>query len=196
MLLDSLNAEMAAQSPSDRFYARVIVRTDENLVLSNSYNPNTTEYIDLTKNMFWLMYRPRNDRPKYQGKPYVLRVPDYISVRNRYADWNDFCSECEREPQLMWIKNWSDLDKDFFAMAKRNIGLQLTISFKLKEYEKHLQELYREQFGEDPGDKALLCAPYEGEASAAADEELKDQLYSDMKKRITVSQRERRRKNR
>lgn len=186
---DKFRREMAASSTVDKFYARVVVRTDGNLVLDNSYNPSTTEYINLTKNMFWLMYRPRNDRPKYQGKPYVLRVPDEISVRNRYADWNDFCSECEREPQLMWIKNWSDLDEDFFAMAKRNIGLQLTISFKLKEYEKHLQEVYREQFGIDPGDTALLCAPYEGEASAAADDEVRAKEYADAKKRIVDNRR-------
>lgn len=184
MLLDRFNAEMAASSTVDKFYARVVVRTDGNLVLNGSFNLDTTEYMDLTKGVFWLMYRPRNDRPKYQGKPYILRMPEGIYVRRRYVDWDDFCSECEHEPQLMWLKNWSDLDEDFFAMAKRNIGLQLGIGFKLKEYEKHLQEVYRERFGEDSGDRALLCAPYEGEASAAADEDYKGQLYSDMKKRI------------
>lgn len=184
MLLDALNAEMAASSTVDKFYARAIVRTDENLILNGSFNPATEEYLVLSGYQYWFMYRPRNDHPKYQGKPYILASPKGVFVRTRYADWGDFCSECEREPRLMWIKNWSDLDEDFFAMAKRNIGLQLNIPFKLKEYEKHLQELYREQFGEDPGDRALLCAPYEGEASAAADEDYKNQLYSDMKKRI------------
>ncbi len=191
---DKFRREMAALSPCETFHARAVVRTDEGLVLNGSFNPNADEYLVLSGYQYWFMYRPRNDQPKYQGKPYILSSPHGVLIRTRYADWDDFCSECEREPRLMWIKNWSELDEDFFAMAKRNIGLQLGVPFKLKEYEKHLQELYREQFGEEPGDTALLCAPYEGEASAAANEEYKKQLYEDNIKRKVSQEKERRAK--
>ena len=180
MLLDSLNAEMAAASKSNTFYARIIIRTDEKLVLDYALPQGDKTYMEITAGKFLLMYRPRTDRPKYQGKPYVLIVPYSVNVRRRYVGWEDFCSECEHEPQLMWLKKWSNLDKKFFAMAKRNIGLMLPILIHLVEYEKHLQKVYREQFGEDPGDKALLCAPYEGEASAAAEDEYKNKSYEDM----------------
>lgn len=177
MLLDALNLEMAASSEPGTFYARIVVRTDENLILDYCNPMYNKDYLEITAGKFLLMYRPRNDRPKYQGKPYVLVMPQGITVRRRYVDWADFCSECEHEPQLRWLKKWSNLNEQFFAMAKRNIGLMFPILIHLVEYEQHLQEVYRERFGEDPGDRALLCSPYEGEASAIAEDKYNNQLY-------------------
>ena len=115
-------------------------------------------------------------------------------MRKRYANWDDFCSECEREPQLRWLKKWSYLDENFFKMVENNKGLQFGIPLKLVEYDAYLREQFRERFGEDPGDRALLCTPYEGEASALANEEYKKQLYEDSIKRKVSQEKERRAK--
>lgn len=179
MLLDALNREMAASTETDTFHARTMVRTDEKLLYDHATPAGDKTFLTVTAGKFLVAYRPRNDQPRFTGKPYCFVFPAGTNLRMRYADWADFCSECEREPQLRWLKKWSYLDEKFFEMVKNNKGLQFGIPLKLVEYDAYLREQFREQFGEDAGERALLCLPYEGESSAAAEEEYKKQLYED-----------------
>ena len=61
---------------------------------------------------------------------------------------------------------------------KNNKGLKFSIPFNLVGYDAYLREQFQKRFGEDAGERALLCAPYEGEASAAAKDEYKQQIYA------------------
>lgn len=194
MLLDALNAEMAASSKANTFHTRVLVRTDEKLLTGYEMPVGDKRFMVIGSYNFQVEYQPRNDQPRYQGKPFLFSFPPEVKLRKRYADWDDFCSECELEPQLRWVKKWSYLDEKFFEMLKNNKGLKFAVPFKLVEYDAYLREQFREQFGEDAGERALLCAPYEGEASAAANEEYKKQLYEDSIKRKVSQEKERRAK--
>ena len=177
--LNIAQAVLAADKTVDTFHARTMVRTDEKLLYDHATPAGDKTFLTLTAGKFLVTYRPRNDQPRFTGKPYCFVFPAETNLRKRYADWADFCSECEHEPQLRWLKKWSYLDEKFFEMVKNNKGLQFGIPLKLVEYDAYLREQFREQFGEDAGERALLCLPYEGEASAAANEEYKKQLYED-----------------
>lgn len=175
--LNIAQAELAASSTVNTFHARVVVRTDEKLLSGYELVNGDKTFMVISSYVFQVSYKPRNDQPRFTGKPFCFLFPPEVKLRKRYADWADFCSECEREPQLRWLKKWSYLDEKFFEMVKNNKGLQFGIPLKLVEYDAYLREQFREQFGVDAGERALLCAPYEGEASAAANEEYKKQLY-------------------
>lgn len=195
MLCDVFDAVMASCAEVKRFPTRVMVRTDGKLILERRDTPENKDYIILETCHFAARYSLRSERPKYQGKPYTLTLPSEIRSRRRYRDWADFCEECKHDPVLNWFKQWSNLSEEFFAFLSRNIGLSFVICVDYIGYEKHLRELYKETFGEDP-DRSLLCEPYEGEAGAAAEKEFKDTLYEDSKERIVQQQRERREKSR
>ena len=196
-MLGNLNiaqVKLAASSAVDTFHARVVVRTDEKLLTGYEIPEGDKTFMVISSYNFQVGYKPRNDQPRFVGKPFCFLFPPEVKLRKRYANWDDFCSECEREPQLRWLKKWSYLDENFFKMVENNKGLQFGIPLKLVEYDAYLREQFRERFGEDPGDRALLCTPYEGEASALANEEYKKQLYEDSIKRKVSQEKERRAK--
>ena len=178
MLLDALNREMAASTELNTFHTRVLVRTDEKLLSGYEFVDGDKTFMVINSYNYQIEYQPRNDQPRYIGKPYLFSFPTEVKLRKRYADWADFCSECEHEPQLRWLKKWSYIDEKFFELVKNNKGLKFSIPFNLVGYDAYLREQFREQFGEDAGERALLCAPYEGEASAAAKDEYKKQIYA------------------
>ena len=190
--LNIAQVKLAASSAVDTFHARVVVRTDEKLLTGYEIPEGDKTFMVISSYNFQVGYKPRNDQPRFAGTPFCFLFPPEVKLRKRYANWDDFCSECEREPQLRWLKKWSYLDENFFKMMENNKGLQFGIPLKLVEYDAYLREQFREQFGEDPGDRALLCAPYEGEASALANEEYKKQLYEDSIKRKVSQEKERR----
>lgn len=190
--LSIAQADLAANTKAETFHARVIIRTDEKLLSGYATPLGDKTFMVIGSYNFQAEYQPRSDQPRFQGKPFLFSFPPEVNLRHRYADWADFCAECEREPQLRWLKKWSYVDEKFFEMIKNNKGLKFAIPFKLVEYYEHLRNLYREQFGVDPGDRGLLCLPYEGEASAAADEEYKKRLYEDSIKRKVIQEKERR----
>ena len=169
--LNIAQVKLAASSAVDTFHARVVVRTDEKLLTGYETPEGDKTFMVISSYHFQVGYKPRNDQPRFAGKPFCFLFPPEVKLRKRYANWDDFCSECEREPQLRWLKKWSYLDENFFKMVENNKGLQFGIPLKLVEYDAYLREQFRERFGEDPGDRALLCTPYEGEASALANEE-------------------------
>lgn len=191
--LTRAQVEMASSVELQPFHARIMVRTDNELILERRDLPQNTSYLVLDLCHFAIAYKPRSDRPRFQGKPFLIMIPSEIRSRRRYRDWADFCEECTHNPTMNWLKQWSNLSEEFFAFLSRNIGLSFVICVDYLGYETYLRKLYIERFGEEPT-RSLLCEPYEGEAAAVASEEYVNRLYDNSIERKIAKGKEKSRK--
>lgn len=189
MLLDSLKAmEVIATTKVNPFYAHLRFRTDEGLIKGDE-EIGSEALIEDGRGVWGVMYRPREDQPRFRGKPYIVFSPTQVKIRVRFADWADFDEYSKKKSQVKWIRKWSDISEEMFAVAKRNMGYTIPIRIDIVGYEAHLQELYRKENGEDAVGEGLLGFPHEGEASAAASDMYNNQLYADLKERKIANKR-------
>lgn len=178
MLCDLLNAELALQMETKPFYARVVVRIDGGLVSEADFNLHPEAYISRTEST--LMYKPRTDRPKFmQQGPFIVKPQESRpGMRYRYNSWEEFCVESEKNPILKHIRDWSFISKEYFDLAKTNIGVPILIGYDWIRYNNHLRELYTATYGvEPPPDMSLLTIGDEGRMSVFSYDEYNNQLY-------------------
>jgi len=75
MLLDALNREMAASTDAGKFHARVLVRTDEKLLTGYESPDGDKAFMVISSYNFQVGYKPRNDQPRFAGKPFCFLFP-------------------------------------------------------------------------------------------------------------------------
>ena len=76
------------------------------------------------------------------------------------------------------IRDWSFISKEYFDLAKTNIGVPILIGYDWIRYNNHLRELYKATYGvEPPPDMSLLTIGDEGRMSVFSYDEYNNKLY-------------------
>lgn len=180
MLGDKQRKKMAANTDLRPFYAGVRILLNGGLLDQNDISMPKEEYITTLEAS--ISYKPRRDVPKYE------QLGDYIvksrncqkGERTRYRDWENYCAEADKYPVQKFIKEWSNISKEHFELAKANSGATIAIACDCIRYNEHLKELYREKYGEEPPpDARLLSLEAEAKGSELATEEYHQRLYSE-----------------
>lgn len=178
MLGDRQREQAAANTDLKPFYAPTRVLLNSGLLDENDMSYSAEEYttaLDAT-----ITFKPRRDMPRYEREgDYVIKPRDCRKgERFRYRDWEDYCVEAEKYPVQRFIKQWSNISKEYFDLAKANSGATIPIACDCIRYNEHLKELYREKYGKEPPPNArLMSIEAEAKGSELATEEYHKRLY-------------------
>ena len=73
--LNIAQVKLAASSAVDTFHARVVVRTDEKLLTGYEIPEGDKTFMVISSYHFQVGYKPRNDQPRFAGKPFCFLFP-------------------------------------------------------------------------------------------------------------------------
>lgn len=159
-------------------YAGATIRLDEK-PLDSSLTAKTDPAPTLRNLRMRIAYRPRNDRPKYQGRPYVVVCSETLkNYDSRFRDWADFCHRAESDPMLAFVKKWTQLSEELFEMAKTNSGIDFYFGVDWLRYRAYLAEKFEAQYGRKPtAADRMFSYEIEGLASVESTNEYSTTLY-------------------
>lgn len=159
-------------------YAGATIRLDEK-PLDASLTAHTDPAPTLRNLRMRIAYRPRNDRPKYQGRPFVVVCSETLkNYDSRFRDWADFCHRAESDPMLAFVKKWTQLSERLFEIAKTNSGIDFYFSVDWERYQTHLEGEFEEVYGMKPtAADRMFSYEIEGLASIESTNEYSTTLY-------------------
>lgn len=145
-----------------------------------------------------IAYRPRNDRPKYQGRPFVVTCSEGLkNYDSRFRDWADFCHRAESDPMLAFVLKWTQLSEKMFEVVESNSGIDFYFGLDWERYIAHVEKRFEEVHGRKPtAADRMFSYEIEGRASMESVSEYKTNVYEDSKRSAVENQRKKREMNR
>ena len=193
----ALEVKMDVNIKVKGFFASATVRLDEEL-LDSSLTANTDPAPTLRHMKMRIAHRPRNDRPKYQGRPFVVTCSEGLkNYDSRFRDWADFCHRAESDPMLAFVMKWTQLSEKMFEVVESNSGIDFYFGLDWCRYITHLEKRFEEVHGRKPtAADRLFSYELEGRASIESVGEYQASVYEDNKRSAAKNQRKKREMNR
>lgn len=140
--------------PVSAFINKVVAMDDNPIVidLSTGMLPRT---VRATSGFFTLTYNPENSPKHVKNKPYTVGQ-DLIAARISVSGPAHFKKLAERIPELGWIRRWSYLTDDLWAVAKKHPGIAFGFNVNWPAYAAMI-EAKAEQMGIDIDHKPFLA---------------------------------------
>lgn len=159
-------------------HASATIRLDEE-PLDSSLTAKTDPAPTLRNMKMRIAYRPRNDRPKYQGRPFVVMCSEALkNYDSRFRDWADFCHRAESDAMLAFVKKWTQLSEELFEVAKANSGIDFYFSIDWVRYHTHLEKRFEKMYGRKPtAADRMFSYEIEGLASIESTNDYSTTLY-------------------
>jgi hypothetical protein len=118
--------------PVSAFFKKV-VDLDELPIVLDPVTGMLSNKVRSTGGYFTLTYNPEGSPKRMNGKPYCVGQ-DLIAGRICVSGPAHFHKLCERIPELMWLKKWSFLTDDLWALAKKHPGVAFGFNVRWAEY--------------------------------------------------------------
>lgn len=139
--------------PVSAFFKKV-VNLDELPVVIDPVSGLLSRSVRTTSGYFTLTYNPEGSPKRMKDKPYTVGQ-DLIAGRICVSGPKHWSFLCRRIPELMWIKRWSYLKEDLWALAKKHPGVAFGFNVDWVRYA-NMIEKKAEEMGIDIDHKPYL----------------------------------------
>ena len=139
--------------PVTAFFKKV-VSLDELPVAIEPFSGLLSRNVRTTSGFFTLTYNPEGSPKRVKDKPYTIGQ-DLLACRICVSGVRHWNCLCKRIPELMWIKKWSFLNDEFWAVAKQHPGVAFGFNVNWPAYAKMIEEK-AEKMGIDIDHKPFL----------------------------------------
>ena len=135
-------------------YFKKVVALDELPIAIDPFTGLLSRNVRTTSGYFTLTYNPEGSPKRVKDKPYTVGQ-DLIACRICVSGPAHFKKLCTRIPELMWIKKWSYLNDDLWAVAKKHPGVAFGFNVNWVAYA-NMIEKKAEEMGIDIDHKPFL----------------------------------------
>ena len=139
--------------PVSAFFKKVVA-LDELPVAIEPFTGLLSRNVRTTNGYFTLTYNPEGSPKRIKDKPYTVGQ-DLLAARICVSGPAHFKMLCTRIPELMWIKKWSYLTDELWAIAKKHPGVAFGFNVNWPAYADMI-EAKAEEMGIDIDHKPFL----------------------------------------
>lgn len=139
--------------PVTAFFKKVVALNELPIIINPKTGLLSTD-VRSTSGYFTLTYNPEGSPKCVKGKPYCVGQ-DLIEARICVSGPAHFKKLCTRIPELMWIKKWSYLTDELWAVAKKHPGVAFGFNVNWPAYAKMIEDK-AEEMGIDIDHKPFL----------------------------------------
>lgn len=123
--------------------------------------------------IYVIRYAPSSVFKKNDGKPFVVRIDFFDTIKkgcHRFKDFESFCNDEDFKHIIPFLLKYTNLSQELFDLAKDNLYCDIPVSFDILRYIHDVKETYREKTGSEI-DKFIFLSEHMLEANAFLNEE-------------------------